>query len=111
MNLAGRVVAVQAAIGAVCTAVFFAVGSGLESQEGTSAGVSAMYAVLASWVPSAYYGYVQSTVLNGTRLLMHGVLKTLLTVTLMAVCIVALAIEPAGFFVTFAAMQLGYLTK
>ena len=119
MNQARRVIVVQAAIGAVCAAVFFAVGSDVGRSTGTeagveastSAGLSALYAVLASWIPSAYYAFVQTRVLNATRLLLHGVLKTLLTVTLMAVCIVALGIEPLGFFVTFAAMQLGYFAR
>ena len=115
MNQARRVIVVQAAIGAVCAAVFFAVGSdvgrGTGIEASTSAGLSALYAVLASWIPSAYYAFVQARVLNATRLLLHGVLKTLLTVTLIAVCIVALGIEPLGFFVTFAAMQLGYFAR
>jgi len=85
------------------------IGAGFEA--GTSAGMSAVYAALVSWTPSAYYALVQARILNATRLLMHGVLKTVLTVTLMAVCIVVLSIEPLGFFVTFAAMQLGYLTR
>jgi len=48
---------------------------------------------------------------NAQRLLLHGVLKTLLTLTLMAVCIAVIGIEPVGFFVTFAVMQLSYLTR
>ena len=115
MNQAHRVVVVQAAIGALCAAVFFVVGSdegrGAGIEASPSAGLSALYAVFASWIPSAYYAFVQARVLNATCLLMHGVLKTLLTVTLMAVCIVVLSIEPLGFFVTFTAMQLGYLTR
>ena len=103
MSLAGKIVVVQALIGAVCTAVFFAIG--------TAAGKSAALALLSSWVPGAYYAWVQTRTFNATRLLMHGVLKTLLTVTFMAVCIVAVGIERLGFFVTFALMQLSYLTR
>jgi len=52
---------------------------------------------------------VQARSLDATRLLMHAVFKTLLTVVLMAVCIVKVDIAPIGFFVTFAVMQLSYL--
>ena len=110
MNLASRVVVAQAAIGAMCVVVFFAFPN-MGTETGTSAGMSAVCALLVSWIPSAYYAYVQAQMLNAARLLMHGVLKTLLTVTLMAVCIVVVTIEPLGFFVTFAVMQLGYLTR
>ena len=115
MNQAHRVVVVQAAIGAVCAVVFFAVGPnaviGAGGEASTSAGMSAVYATFTSWIPSAYYAFAQARMLRAARLLLHGVLKTLLTVTLMAVCIVVLSIEPLGFFVTFAAMQFGYLTR
>ena len=40
---------------------------------------------------------------------MHGVLKTIFTVVLMAVGIAVIGVEPLGFFVTFAVMQLSYL--
>ena len=70
MNQAHRVVVVQAAIGALCAAVFFVVGSdvgrgaGIEAgiEASPSAGLSALYAVFASWIPSAYYAFVQARV-------------------------------------------------
>ena len=101
MSLAGRIVVVQALLGTVCSAIFFFVA--------TSSGTSAVCAVLSSWLPSAYYAWVQARTFNPTRLLAHGVLKTVLTLVLMAVCIVKVGIEPLAFFVTFAVMQIGYL--
>ncbi len=101
MSLAGRIIVVQAALGFVLSALFF----GLDF----SSGKSALLAVVSSWLPSAYYAWVQARTFNATRLLMHAVLKTLLTITLMALCMVKLGIEPIGFFVTFAVMQLSYL--
>ena len=70
-----------------------------------------MLALLASCLPSGYYAWVQTRTFNATKLLLHGVLRMLLTVTLMAVCIVVFTIEPVGFFATFAVMQLSYLTR
>ena len=103
MSHAGRIVVVQALLGAVCSAVFFTLS--------THSGTSAVLAVLSSWLPSAYYAWVQRRTFNATRLLLHGVLKTLLTLVIMAVCIVKAGIEPLAFFVTFAVMQLSYLTR
>ncbi len=103
MSLTGRIVVVQALLGVACSAVFFAFDA--------SSGRSAVLALISSVVPSAYYAWVQSRTMNATRLLLHGVLRSVFTVTLMAVCVVVLSIEPLGFFVTFALMQLGYLTK
>ena len=70
-----------------------------------------MLAVLSSWLPSAYYAWVQARTFNATRLLLHGVLKTLLTLVLMGVCIVQVGIEPLPFFVTFAMVQISYLVR
>ena len=103
MSLAGRIVVVQALLGAVCSVIFFILS--------TPSGTSAVLAVLTSWLPSAYYAWVQVRTFNATRLLVHGVLKILLTLVLMAVCIVRVGIEPLAYFVTFAVMQFGYLTR
>ena len=70
-----------------------------------------MLAVASSVLPSAYYAWVLGSSLNATRLLLHGVLKTVLTVVLVAVSIVVFGIEPLGFFVTLALMQLSYLVS
>lgn len=70
-----------------------------------------MLAALSTGLPSAYYAWVQGRTFNATRLLMHGVLKTLLTFVLIAVVIVKVGIEPVAFFVTFAVMQFAYLTR
>jgi len=103
MSLASRVVAIQAWIGLACSVVFLFVS--------VASARSALLALVASLFPCAYYAWVQSRTFSATRLLMHGVLKTLLTAVLMAVAIVAFNIEPAGFFVTFAVMQLSYLAR
>lgn len=103
MSTASRIVIVQALLGVVCMALFFALS--------IFAAKSAALALLTSWIPSAYYAWVQAQMFNAQRLLLHGVLKTLLTLTLMAVCIAVIGIEPVGFFVTFAVMQLSYLTR
>ncbi len=103
MSHAGRIVVVQALLGAVCSAGFFVLSAAL--------GTSALLAVLSSCLPSAYYAWVQARTFNATRLLLHGVLKMLVTFVLMAVCIVQVGIEPLAFFVTFLVMQFAYLTR
>lgn len=102
MSLPGRIVAAQAGIGVLCVLAFWVI----DPASGRSAGL----ALGASLLPSAYYAWVVGRTLNATRLLLHGVLKTVVTAVLVAVCIIVLGIEPVGFFVTLAAMQLGYLT-
>jgi len=103
MSHAGRIVVVQALLGALCSAGFFVLG--------ISSGTSAVLAALSTGLPSAYYVWVQSRTFNASRLLLHGVLKMLLTFVLVAVCIVKVGIEPLAFFVTFAVMQFAYLTR
>ena len=103
MSHAVRIVVVQALLGAVCSVFFFAAS--------TQTGSSSVLAVLSSGLPSAYYAWMQTRTYNATRLLLHGVLKMVLTLVLMAVCIVTLGIDPLAYFVTFAVMQLGYLTR
>ena len=100
MSHAGRIVVVQALLGVACSAVFFTLDA--------HAGKSALLAVVTSWLPSGYYAWVQARTFDATRLLMHAVFKTLLTIVLMAVCIVKADIAPVGFFVTFTVMQLSY---
>ncbi|MFT7651242.1 MAG: F0F1-type ATP synthase assembly protein I [Candidatus Azotimanducaceae bacterium] len=101
MSTAQRTVLVQAGIGLLATGAFFLVGR--------TAGISAFLATGCVLFPTMYYAWVQARTLVAARILAHGVLKMLLTVTLMGVCIVVIGIEPLGFFATFAVMQLGYL--
>ena len=101
MSSAQRVVLVQAGIGMLATGTFFLVS--------LTAGTSAILASGCVLLPTAYCAWVQARTLLAARILAHGVLKMLLTVTLMGVCIVVIGIEPLGFFATFAVMQLGYL--
>lgn len=100
MSQPGRIVVLQAVIGLVCVGAF--------SAYQLDQGQSALLAGLSSLVPTAYYAWVTSRTLNAVRLLMHGVLRSLLTMTALALCIVLKAIEPLGFFMTFALMQLSY---
>ena len=72
---------------------------------------SALVASACVVIPTAYYAWITKTTLNASRLLFHGVLRMVLTVVLVAVAIVAVGIEPAGFFATLCAIQLAYLVK
>ena len=101
MSLAGRIVVFQALIGLVCSATFFALDD--------ASGRSALLALVCSVVPSGYYAWVVGRTLHATRLLLHGVLRSLFTLTLMAVCITQASIEPLGFFVTFGVTQFSFL--
>ena len=101
MSLAGRVVAVQGALGLLCLAVFVVV----DLDEGRAA----LMAMVTTLVPSAYYAWFQQRTLNATRLLLHGVYKVAATMTLIALSFAVLAVEPVGFFVTFGTMQLAYV--
>ena len=101
MSPTGRVLALQASIGIDLSAGFF-----LRS---TTSGLSAGLALCCVIAPAAYYAWAQRKTFNATRLLLQGVSKMVLTMVLVAVSIVVYEIEPLGFFVTFAAMQAGYL--
>ncbi len=101
MSPTGRILALQASIGIALSAGFF-----LRS---TTSGMSAGLAFCCVIAPAAYYAWAQRRTSNATRLLLQGVSKMVLTMVLVAVSIVVYEIEPLGFFVTFAAMQAGYL--
>ena len=62
-------------------------------------------------LPTVYYAWNQARTYNAARALAHGVMKMVLTVVLMTVCIAVIGIDPVGYFVTFAAMQFGYLIR
>ena len=98
-----RIVVFQLGIGLICSVVF--------SLVSISAGTSALMASACVVLPTAYYAWVQARVRSATRILLHGVLKMILTVVLMAVCIVVFGIEPLGFFVTFGLIQLAYFAS
>ncbi|MEM7098847.1 MAG: ATP synthase subunit I [Pseudomonadota bacterium] len=72
---------------------------------------SALFAGGCVVVPTAYYAWITKTTLNASRLLFHGVLRMVLTAVFVAVAIVVVGIEPAGFFATLCVVQLGYLVK
>lgn len=101
MSPTGRVLALQAAIGVAGSGAFFF--------HSTTAGMSAGLALLSVLSPAMYFAWVQARTFNAARLVFQGVMKMLLTVTLMAVSLIVLHAEPLGFFVTFASMQLGYV--
>ncbi|MEM7080198.1 MAG: hypothetical protein AAF513_16380 [Pseudomonadota bacterium] len=104
MSIPGRIVATQALIGLCCIAVLAALDEGL-----AGATRSAALALAATLIPSLYYAWVVQRSLRPAQLLMHGVLRMVGTLTLMAVAIVRFGVEPVGFFVTFALLQLAYL--
>jgi len=101
MSHAGRVIVVQALLGFVCITAFFVLDA--------ASSRSALLALFCTIIPSAYYAWVQARTLNAMRLLAHGVLRSLFTVSLITICIVRLNIDPLGFFVTFTVLQLSYL--
>lgn len=100
---AARVVAAQASIGLVSSVVFFFTDP--------AAGRSACLAVICVLLPTTYYAWQQAQSYSAVRALTHGVIKTALTVFMMAFCIAIIGIDPIGFFVTFALMQFGYLVR
>ncbi|NOX51220.1 MAG: hypothetical protein GXP16_11910 [Gammaproteobacteria bacterium] len=102
MSLPGRIVSVQVILGFFCSlALLWAVG--------WNASKSALLATGCVALPSAYYAWMQAHTYNATRILAHGVLRMMLTATLMALCVLVVGIEPVGFFVTFAVVHLAYI--
>ena len=101
MSPALRVVLVQCVLGFGCTLLFLAFGQAR----------SALLASVCVIGPTAYFAWVQGRTLHATRVLLHGVVRIALTVTLMAVCIVVVRIEPLGFFVTLAVVQGAYFVR
>jgi hypothetical protein len=71
--------------------------------------VSALAAGLACVVPAWLYAWRATVERSATRFLLQGVLKFGLTLTLMAVCIVAIKPAAAGFFGTFILLQAMYV--
>lgn len=111
MGHPARIVIAQTIIGTLCALAFFALFSGEAQGEALAQSRSALIALGCCVVPSAYYAWSQQRTMVATRLLLQGVLRMLLTITLMAVSIVVFNVEPVGFFVTFALTQLGYLSR
>lgn len=115
----GRIVGFQCLIGIGCIAAFLLMDLvwpsttevGVLGEIRAGQGFSAALAMISSLLPNAYYAWVQQRTFNATRLLLHGVLRMLLTATLMALSIVVFGIKPAGFFVSFAIMQLAYFKR
>ncbi len=103
MGHPGRIVWMQTTLGGLCILVFWLI-SPLQAR-------SALMAAASTVLPGLYYAWVQQRTFNATRLLMHGVLRMLLTATLIGVSIAAVGIEPVSFFATFAIVQLGYFAK
>ena len=101
MNSTFRVVALQGAIGALCTLAFFA----YHPSQGSAAAMATAALVL----PSGYYAWMLQRTLKAARILAHGVLKMLATLTLMGVVIVVWQAQPLGFFVTLVLMQVAYV--
>jgi len=130
-HTARGIVKSQALIGVACVSVFVLVsliapelietadvGSHVEANGfGTRAAygvyasaLSALLASLAVVLPNGYFAWVSETSYDANRLLAQGVMKMILTITLIALCIVVIGIEPVGFFTTLVAIQLAYWT-
>ena len=101
MSITYRVVVIQSLLGIACMAVFWLV----DTQSARSAGL----AVGVSLFPCAYYAWFQTRSFSAARLVAQGMMKTILTMVLMAVAMAVFTIEPAGFFVTLGIMQLSYV--
>ena len=71
--------------------------------------VSALAAGLACVIPGAWYAWRATKERSGARFLLQGVLKFMLTIALMAACIILIRPEPAGFFGTFVLLQTMYV--
>lgn len=96
-----RIVVAQALLGALSAAALLIISPAQAH--------SALLAAGCIFFPTAYYAWVTSRTLDASRLLAHGVMRMVLTGVLMAVAIVSVGIEPAGFFATFCVVQLAYL--
>ncbi|MEM9621698.1 MAG: hypothetical protein AAF993_08625 [Pseudomonadota bacterium] len=103
MSHPGRIVVAQATLGGLCVVLLLFLDMA-QSRAG-------LFALGCTVLPGAYYAWSQQRTFHATRLLFQGVMRMLLTATLMAVSIVAFSVEPVGFFVTFVVMQLGYLKR
>ncbi|MEM6999804.1 MAG: hypothetical protein AAF529_03390 [Pseudomonadota bacterium] len=100
MNPAYRIVIAQAVLGCLCTGCFFITGA--------AAGWSALMALCCVLIPTSYFAWLQGRSLAAMRIVLHGVQKMVLTAVLMAVCIIAVGIEPLAFFLTIVVLQLSY---
>ena len=100
MSPAIQIPVVMAGLGALLTIAFFFVSP--------AAGTSALLATVCVLIPASYFAWLQARTRNAVRVLMHGVLKIALTLTLIGVCIAVVGIEPKGFFITFVVVQLAY---
>jgi len=136
-HTARGIVKSQALIGVACVSVFVLVsliapelietadvgshveanGFGTRAAYGTyvaygayASALSALLASLAVVLPNGYFAWVSETSYDANRLLAQGVMKMILTITLIALCIVVIGIEPVGFFTTLVAIQLAYWT-
>jgi|GEM_PF-1637613 F0F1-type ATP synthase assembly protein I len=101
VSTAVRIVLAQGLLGLTCSLGFYFLSA--------AAGKSALLAFLAVLAPSAYYAWIVRRTFNATRLLLHGVLKSLLTLVGIALSIAYFGVEPLAFFVTFAVMQVSYV--
>lgn len=83
-------------------------GLGEASQAGGDA-VAALLAGAVCVVPGGYFAWRAQNERSPGRLLGQGVMKFLLTVTLMALVFAVMKPAPLGFFASFVAMQLVYV--
>ena len=84
------------------------VAAGLLVWDGSQA-VAALLAGVSCVVPGALYAWRVTVERSPAKLLSQGAIKFALTLALMAVCIIAFKPAAAGFFGTFALLQLMYV--
>lgn len=75
----------------------------------TSEAMAALTAGAVCTLPGGWFAWRSATERSPARLLGQGVMKFLLTVTLMALAIVAFQPAPLGFFTAFVLMQTMYV--
>jgi F0F1-type ATP synthase assembly protein I len=86
------------------------VAAGFALIDNSEAAVAALLAGAACVIPGGWFGWRITMERSPARLLGQGVMKFLLTVTLMALAIVAFQPAPLGFFTAFVLMQTMYVT-
>ena len=75
----------------------------------SSQAAGALLAGVVCVVPAGYFAWRVKVERSASRVLLQGVLKFVLTVVLMAACIVVFKPPPAGFFGTFMLLQVMYV--
>ncbi len=101
MTLSYRIVSLQLAVTLAAAALFLF--------WDVSQALAALAGGLVAVAPAALFAWRASVERSARRLLLHGVLKFLLSRVLLALAMILLKPQAAGFFTTFIAVQLMYV--